>query len=145
MDVTRRKLMIGMAGSVSIALAGCSVESGEFEGIEEDENTDDGDGGDDSSQAVELLSHQMVEPEDDKPVGTPIVEGEAKNVSGGELPDADIEVKFYDDSGRLLESSLDSISRWAAGETWRFEVQFPSVGDGVSDVADYTIRPRTSL
>jgi hypothetical protein len=54
-------------------------------------------------------------------------------------------VKFYDDSGRLLESSLDSIGAWAAGETWRFEVQFPGTGDDVPDVVDYEIRAGTSL
>lgn len=141
MELTKRAFLVGAAGSISVALAGCSVETGEFEGVEDDED----DNGDESSQEVELLSHQMVRKDEGEPFEALLVEGEAENVSGGELSDAAVEVTFYDSSDRLLESSLDSIGAWAAGETWKFETKFPGTGDEASDVVDYQIRAGTSL
>lgn len=140
MELTRRSVLTGAAGAISVALAGCSVESGEFEGVKRDE--DDGGG---SSRAVELLSHRMVREDEGESFGVVVVEGDAENVSGDELSGAEVEVKFYDDAGRLLESSLDGIGAWAAGETWRFEVQFPGTGGDVSDVVGYEVRAGPSL
>jgi hypothetical protein len=72
------------------------------------------------------------------------VEGEAENVSGGELDYAEVEVKFYE-GDTLAESFLDNINGWSAGETWAFEVQYPGIGEDAAAITDYEIRAGTSL
>ena len=166
----RRKYLVTIRATVSgLALAGCSGDDdGDFEEGNGDgnENNNDGssggdgnDGGgsnnggdttsggngdDGSSNDIELLSHEMVREDEGGAAESVSVEGEAENVSGGELDYAEVEVKFYE-GATLAESFLDNINGWSAGETWAFEVQYPGFGEDAAAITDYEIRAGTSL
>lgn len=153
----RRQYLATIGTTVSaLALAGCSSESENFEGGSDgssgdgssgdgsssDDTSGDGSGG--SSKDIELLSHQMVRENAGEMSESLSVEGTAKNVSGGELSYAEVEVKFYE-GDTLAESFLDNISGWGAGERWAFEAMFPGMGDDATEITDYKIRAGTSL
>lgn len=151
----RRYLATATATIATLALAGCSEDGGDFEegngggdGNSGDGNTDgsnsDGDGSSGSSNDIELLNHEMVRENEGEMSETVMVEGEAENVSGGELSYAEVEAKFYE-GDTLAESFLDNISGWSAGETWGFEVQYPGIGEDAAAITDYEIRAGTSL
>jgi hypothetical protein len=135
MELNRRRYLVTIGTTAStIALAGCG-EEGDFE------NNDNGDG---SSDDIELLSHEMIR-EDEGGVGETVsVQGEAENVSGGELDYAEVEVRFLE-GDTLAESSLDNINNWADGETWAFSVQYPGIGEDAAAIDNYEIRAGTSL
>jgi len=149
----RRKYLVTIGATVSgLSLAGCSEDDGgDFEegnGNNNDGNSSDttssGNGGDGSSNDIELLSHEMVREDEGSAAESVKVEGEAENVSGGELSYAEVEVKFYE-GDTLAESSLDNINGWSADETWAFEVQFLGIGEDAAAITDYEIRAGTSL
>jgi hypothetical protein len=154
--MNRRRYLAAIGATASgIALAGCSEDgsedfengnggNGETENQNDDSTTSGGDSGDGSSNDIELLSHELVRENEGEPSETVKVEGEAENVSGGELSYAEVEVKFYE-GDTLAESSLDNISGWSAGETWAFEVQYPGIGEDAAAITDYEIRAGTSL
>ena len=157
MELNRRKYLATLGATVtSLTLAGCgSDDGGDFEEGGGDGNNDGGgsNGGDDStptsgsdgaSQDIELLSHEMVREDEGGMAESVAVEGEAENVSGGELSYAEVEVKFYE-GDTLAESFLDNINGWSAGETWAFEVQYPGIGEDAAAITDYEIRAGTSL
>ncbi|RKS81366.1 hypothetical protein BDK61_0645 [Haloarcula quadrata] len=158
MELNRRRYLTTLGTTASaIALAGCSGDDGgDFEegsggdnGNNNDGNsggdtTSGGSGGDGSSNDIELLSHEMVREDEGGPAESVKVEGEAENVSGGELSYAEVEVKFYE-GDTLAESFLDNINGWSAGETWGFEVQYPGIGEDAAAITDYEIRAGTSL
>ena len=130
--------------ATAFALAGCSSDDGgDFEEGNGD-NGGDGNSGDGSSKDIKLLNHEMVRENEGGPAESVKVEGEAKNVSGGELSYAEVEVKFYE-GDTLAESFLDNINGWSAGETWAFEVQFPGIGEDAAAITRYEIRAGTSL
>jgi hypothetical protein len=149
MKANRRRFLATVAATAgTITLAGCSEDgSDEFEGGDGDSNgnnNDDGSGGDGSSNDIELLSHEMVRDDEGGMAESVSVQGEAENVSGGELDYAQVDVKFYE-GDTLAESFLDNINGWAAGETWGFEVQYPGIGEDAAAITDYEIRAGTSL
>lgn len=156
MELNRRRYLTTLATTASaLALAGCSEsESGDFEEGNDggNGNNNDGNSGGDTtsggnggnSNDIELLSHEMVREDEGGPAESVKVEGEAENVSGGELSYAEVEVKFYEDD-TLAESFLDNINGWSAGETWAFEVQYPGIGEDAAAITDYEIRAGTSL
>lgn len=161
MEMNRRRYLATLGTTASsLSLAGCSGDDGgDFEegndggdnsGDGGDESTNGGDttsggnGGDGSSNDIELLSHEMVREDEGGPAESVAVEGEAENVSGAELSYAEVEVKFYE-GDTLAESFLDNINGWSAGETWAFEVQFPGIGEDAAAITDYEIRAGTSL
>jgi hypothetical protein len=158
-EMQRRKYLATIGATVGgLALAGCSEsDSGDFEdgngdggdsnnndGNSGGETTSGGNGGDGSSNDIELLSHEMVREDEGGAAESVKVEGEAENVSGGELSYAEVEVKFYEED-TLAESFLDNINNLSAGETWAFEVQFPGIGEDAAAITDYQIRAGTSL
>lgn len=55
---------------------------------------------------------------------SPCVIGIAKNVCAYNLSYAEVRVKWYDDAGTLLDTSLDNINDLAPGETWQFEILY---------------------
>jgi hypothetical protein len=69
--------------------------------------------------------------------GSYIIVGTAQNTGSKEMEYAEVDVKFYDSYGNLIDSSLDNINNLGAGETWNFEVYF--LGSGT--VGTYTINP----
>jgi len=75
----------------------------------------------------------MVREDEDGPAESVKVEGEAENVSGGELDYAEVEVKF-DDGDTLSETSLDNLNGWSAGETRAFETQYPGIGEDAAAI-----------
>lgn len=138
MSLDRRRYLATVTATVScLSLAGCSGDGGEFEGGDSDSN-------DGSSNEVELLSHTMVREDQGGMAESVAVEGEAENVSGGELSYAEVEVKFYE-GDTLADSFLDNVNGWAADETWSFEVQYPGIGEDAAAIDDYEIRAGTSL
>lgn len=152
-EMHRRQYLTTIAATTgALALAGCSEsESGDFEegngdgnGNSGDDTTSGGDGGGGSSNDVELVSHEMVREDEGGPAESVKVEGEAENVSGGELSYAEVDVKFYEED-TLAESFLNNINNLGAGETWAFEVQFPGIGEDAAAITDYEIRAGTSL
>ena len=74
-------------------------------------NNNDGNSGGNggNSNEVELQSHEVVREDEGSSAESVKVEGEAENVSGGELSYAEVEVKFYE-GDTLAESSLDNIN-----------------------------------
>jgi hypothetical protein len=147
MESNRRQLLAALGATAStLALAGCTgSESGDFEeGSDDGDTTSGGNSGDGSSNDIELLNHEMVREDEGGMAESVKVEGEAENVSGGELSYAEVEVKFYEGE-TLAESFLDNINGWAAGETWAFEVQYPGIGEDAAAITDYEIRAGTSL
>lgn len=139
MELTKRRFLAGI-GSLAIAsLAGCSEESDEFEG-----GNGNGDSSDGSSSDVELLSHEAVREDEGTQYESLYVRGEAKNVSGGELDYAEVEVKYFS-GGSLVESNFANISGWSAGETWAFEVMSFEMGEDAREIDKYEIRAGTSL
>ena len=139
MELNRRRYLATLGTTASaLTLAGCSdSESGDFE-----EGNEGGNGG--NSNEIELKSHEMVREDEGGSAESVKVEGEAENVSGGELSYAEVEVKFYE-GDTLADSSLDNINGWAADETWAFEVQYPGIGEDAAAITDYEIRAGTSL
>ena len=156
MELNRRRYLATLGTTASaLALAGCSEDdSGDFEEGNDGGNGNNNDGNsggdttsggnDGNSNDVELLSHEMVREDEDSAAESVKVEGEAENVSGGELSYAEVEVKFYE-GDTLAESFLDNINGWSAGETWAFEVQYPGMGEDAAAITDYEIRAGTSL
>ncbi|PSQ06701.1 hypothetical protein BRC92_00595 [Halobacteriales archaeon QS_4_69_31] len=158
MELNRRRFLATLGTTASaLALAGCSEDSGDFEegndggngnnndgnsGGDGNDTTSGGNGG--NSNDIELLSHEMVREDEDSAAESVSVEGEAENVSGGELSYAEVEVKFYE-GDTLAESFLDNINGWSADETWAFEVQYPGIGEDAAAITDYEIRAGTSL
>ena len=156
MELNRRRYLATLGTTASaLALAGCSEDdSGDFEEGNDGGNGNNNDGNsggdttsggnDGNSNDIELLSHEMVREDEDSAAESVKVEGEAENVSGGELDYAEVEVKFYE-GDTLAESFLDNINGWSAGETWAFEVQYPGIGEDAAAITDYEIRAGTSL
>ena len=145
----RRTFITSSVASLA-ALAGCGGET-EYEDGNEDSGTagetesseDDGDSGEteESDTDIELLDHELVresrESSDREDVH---VEGTAENTGDSQLSYAEIRVRWYDDEGNQLDSSLDNINDLNPGRTWKFEV--PYLGDG-REVAEYDIAPGT--
>lgn len=141
----RRKYLATIGATVSgLTLAGCSEDGGDFEEGNGDGNGNNNEGNSGNSNDIELLSHEMVREDEDSGAESVKVEGEAENVSGGELDYAEVEVKFYE-GDTLAESFLDNINGWSAGETWAFEVQYSGIGEDAAAITDYEIRAGTSL
>ena len=109
-EMQRRKYLATIGATVSgLALAGCSEDDGDFEEGNDggDGNNNDGNSGGNggNSNEIELQSHEMVRENEGGSAESVKVEGEAENVSGGELDYAEVEVKFYE-GDTLAESSL---------------------------------------
>ena len=134
MELNRRRYLATLGTTAStLALAGCSEDDDDFEEGNDGGNGNNNDGssggdgndgggsnnggdttsggndGDGSSNDIELLSHEMVREDEGSAAESVKVEGEAENVSGGELSYAEVEVKFYE-GDTLAESSLDNIN-----------------------------------
>lgn len=86
-----------------------------------------------SSEPLTILSHEMTYGE----YGNLIVTGIAENTAGKQLSYAEINVKFLDSEGVLIDNWLDNVNDLDAGEKWKFEVIYPSLDSG--EVADYKI------
>ena len=80
-----------------------------------------------------ILSHEMTSE------GTYIlkVTGQAKNTSSEKLNYAEVDVRFKDAQGAVLETFIDNIADLNPGDVWDFEVIYPSKNN--SEVAGYEI------
>ena len=110
-EMQRREYLTTIGATVSeLALAGHSEnDGGDFEegndGGHGNNNDGNSGGNSENSNEVELQSHEMVREDEGSSAESVKVEGEAENVSGGELDYAEVEVKFYE-GDTLAESSL---------------------------------------
>jgi len=82
---------------------------------------------------LEILSHQLTW-EGNEYFRTAYVRGIAKNVGDARLDYAEVDVRFYDSQGNLLETGLDNILDLDPGMTWSFEVM-----GWDENIADYDI------
>jgi hypothetical protein len=80
--------------------------------------------------ALNITSHTLSKQE----YGGYIVKGTA--TSSRDLGYAEVKVKFYDDSGSLIDSGIANINDLGAGEKWNFEVYCLATD---KHVADYKI------
>lgn len=93
---------------IPLALAGCMTETVYQEG---------GVATIESPQLI-ILSHNMVI---DK-WGWATVEGTARNDGTGRMGYAEIDARFYNGSGQLIDSSFTNILNLDPGQTWAFEI-----------------------
>jgi len=73
------------------------------------------------------------------------VEGRAENTSDESFSYVEVRARFYNENGDLLESFLDNINDFGAGQTWAFEIMYPAFGEDAQEVADYDIAVGTSF
>lgn len=145
--MNRRSYMALTGGAVVTSLAGCSGEDPDFE---EGNSDSDGGGGGGSDEAtvqddVEILEHELVR-EDEGGVAEQVsVEGRAENTSDESFSYVEVRARFYNQNGDLLDSFLDNINDFGAGQTWAFEVMYPAIGEDAQEVADYDIAVGTSF
>lgn len=99
--LSRRGLL--RLGGVTLAggLAGCS--SSEEPGDEADE------------PYLEILDHEATEEW--------VVTGRAENASDQTLETAQVEARFTDETGSVLDTEFDRVSDLAPGERWRFTME----------------------
>jgi len=76
------------------------------------------DGGKSGDCALQILTSSMYT----ETWGTVHVEGTAKNVGTKRLDWAEVDVRFYDNAGHLVDTSFDGISDLDPGMTWSFDV-----------------------
>jgi len=105
-------------GLIAITLVAILIPS--FTGCAETQY-EPSEGGAPPAEKLEILSHSMSGGRGE--FVKPVVKGTAKNVSSSTIY-AEVKVKFYDASGALLGTSLDSINDLSAGETWSFKVVY---------------------
>jgi len=138
------------SGAVVTSLAGCSGEDTDFEEGNTGSNDED-DGGDDGSDEatvqddVEILEHELVREDEGGMAEQVSVEGRAENTSDESFSYVEIRARFYNEDGDLLDSFLDNINDFGAGQTWAFEVMYPGIGEDAQEVADYDIAVGTSF
>lgn len=92
-----------------------------------------------------VLSHELVREDEGTAYETVAVVGQARNNTDRNLGYAEIRVKFYDESGALLDSSLDNINDLGPGETWNFEATMFAFGEDAAAVASYQIAVGTNF
>ena len=85
------------------------------------------------AEKLTILSHEMTT------VGMYIlkVTGQAKNSSSEKLNYAEVDVRFKDAQGAILQTGVENIADLNPGDVWDFEVIYPSAN--ISKVASYEI------
>lgn len=85
------------------------------------------------AEKVTILSHEMTTE------GTCILKviGRAENISSERLNYAEVDVRFKDAQGAVLEIGIENTTNLNPGDVWDFEVVYPS--NNISDVASYEI------
>jgi len=78
-----------------------------------------------TSKKIEILDSKITYGD----YGNLIVLGSAKNIAGRELSYAEVDVKFYDNSGAVIGTSLDNINNLGDGEIWKFNVYYFGMDD----------------
>lgn len=140
----RRKFLISAGtAAVTVGLAGCTGEDPDFEGSEGG-NGDGSDGGS-VEDDIELLEHELVFEDEGTDFASVSIEGRARNNSDENLGYVEIRGRFYNAQGDLLDSMIDNINDFGAGQTWSFEIQFPGIGDDANEVDDYDVAVGTSF
>ena len=71
------------------------------------------------------------------PYGMLEITGIAKNTGSKELSYAEVDGKFYDKDGNVLQTSLDTTSNLNPGETWKFSISYPATDN--YDVANFSV------
>lgn len=69
----------------------------------------------------------------------PTVIGRVTNTTGGPLDYLEAIVRFRDDE-YVYDGTFTNVSNLAAGDTWRFEIQFSSVAPEPPTITDYDLR-----
>ena len=128
--VSRRKALITIGSTVStVAIAGCSGESGEVD----TEGSGNGGGGEVVFHNVELTSDTI----DDA-----VVEGEATNELGSEETII-ISARFFDEEGTILGDGFESFHEEIPDGT-RFQFEIISTVE-YDNVADYDVEWETGF
>ena len=85
------------------------------------------------AETLTILSHEMTT------AGMYImkVTGQAKNISSEKLNYAEVDVRFKDAQGAILQTGVENIADLNPGDVWDFEVIYPSAN--ISRVASYEI------
>ena len=73
-----------------------------------------------SLEPLTILSHEMVYGK----YGNLMIVGVAENTGNKQLSYVEIDVKFYDEEGALIDTSFTNINDIDAGEKWKFEVMY---------------------
>lgn len=130
--MNRRKFITIAASTGTIAaLAGCASSEDDSDTASGDGNTNEdtggngngngngnGDGGDGSS-GVEILTHNVVEPD----IGSYVeIHGEIQNNTGEEQSYVEIRARFRDEDGTRVDDAFTNFTDVANGETLRFEI-----------------------
>lgn len=97
------------------------------------------------SEDVEILEHELVRQDEGTMAEQVSVEGRAENTSDQSFSYAEVRARFYNENGDLLESFIDNINDFAAGQTWAFEIVYPGIGEDAQEVADYDIAVGTNF
>lgn len=114
---------------IPLAIAGCSTDT---------EYQPGGGATTPESPNLTILSHNMVIDE----WGWATVEGTARNDGNTRIDYAEIDVRFYNSAGQLIDSSFTNILDVDPGQVWAFEVMCfgedaVSYDIGVGDISIY--------
>ena len=71
------------------------------------------------------------------------IEGIAENTGDTSLIYAEIRVKFYDENGAVVDTSLDNINDIGPGEKWNFKVMY--FGTDIERIDNYKVAIGTTL
>jgi len=91
-----------------------------------------------TTEPLAILEHNMNYGD----YGNLIVSGIAENTGNKRLSYAEIDVKFYDKEGILIDTSFDNINDLDSGEKWKFEVMY--FGLDTYEVDSYAISVGTT-
>lgn len=129
-DITRRTAITGVGGLVIAAIAGCTEDDDDSDTANGDDSSnngdgsdggtsDDSDGGNGSDGTVEILDHEVVEPE----FGSYIeIHGEIQNNTGEEQSYIEIEAVFFDSDGTRVDDSFTNFTDVPDGQTIAYEL-----------------------
>jgi len=86
-----------------------------------------------TDEKLTILNHELTYGD----YGNVEITGAAKNVAGRELSYCQIDVKYYDNEGAVIGTSLDNINKLGDGETWKFKIMY--LGTDSYNVENYSI------
>lgn len=91
------------------------------------------------SEGLIILEHYPVAGE----FGMLTIEGIAENTRETSLIYAEVRVKFYDENGAVIDTSLDNINDIGPGEKWNFKVMY--FGTNAEKIDNYKVAIGTTI
>lgn len=117
----RRTVLCTAMGGL-VALAGCTNKVDPVDGSTETSDRTRGIPGSEGALKLESKNY-TVEGEGD--FQTLTLTGRVRNISGEIINYAQIEARFEDSSGAILETSLDNITDLQPDQVWQFRIMYP--------------------